>query len=170
MVPAADVACCVYRLNLVCVCAGDHAWPGVVDAEPLFSRADYFAGPASSASGADNNVKVANVQPGRLPARSYPDAAATIARNRLCLALSRQQDRHRTIEALPSLLCLVTSDLLTSDFCVPAQSAVNNAQKNGIANSAEEFRLVLCRGCGYKRIHDSVFIGPSRGKEADYTE
>src|SRR5205807_10622264 len=61
VVPAADVACCVYRLNLVCVCAGDHAWPGVVDAEPLFSRTDYFAGSASSDSGADCRLKVASV-------------------------------------------------------------------------------------------------------------
>src|SRR5205814_7378400 len=61
VVSAADVACCVYRLNLVCVCAGNNAWPGVVDAEPLFSRADYLAGSASSHSGADSRLKVANV-------------------------------------------------------------------------------------------------------------
>jgi len=64
----------------------------------------------------------------------------------------------------------VTSDLLTSDFCLPAQSAANNAQTNVIANPVEEFRIVLGRGCGYKRVHDPVFIGSSRGKEADYTE
>ena len=32
------------------------------------------------------------------------------------------------------------------------------------------FRLAVGRRCDYKRIHDPVFIGSPRGKQADYTE
>ena len=45
-------------------------------------------------------------------------------------------------------------------------------QSDQVADLIEQFlfRLAVGRRCDYKRIHDSVFIGSPRGKQADYTE
>ncbi len=45
-------------------------------------------------------------------------------------------------------------------------------QPRHVAHPIEQFlfRLAVGRRGDYKRIHDSVFIGSPRGKQADYTE
>jgi hypothetical protein len=54
----------------------------------------------------------------------------------------------------------------------PLRSQTVMLQPRHVAHPIEQFLfgLAVGRRCDYKRIHDSVFIGSPRGKQADYTE